>query len=57
LPPIKDYDELSVDEVTEHLDGLSVDEIGEVKAYERRNKNRESLIKRMDQKINASSPS
>jgi hypothetical protein len=57
LPPIKDYDELSVDEVTEHLDGLSVEEIGEVKAYERRNKNRESLIKRMDQKMNASSTS
>jgi hypothetical protein len=57
LPPIKDYDELSVDEVVEHLDALSVDEIGEAKAYERRNKNRESLIKRMDQKINASSSS
>ena len=55
LPPIKDYDELSVDEVTEHLDDLSVEEIGEVKVYERRNKNRESLIKRMEQKINASS--
>jgi hypothetical protein len=54
LPPIKDYDELSVDDVVEHLDGLSVDEIGEAKAYERRNKNRESLIKRMDQKVNAS---
>jgi hypothetical protein len=57
LPPIKGYDELSVDEVTEHLDELSVEEIGEVKAYERRNKNRESLIKRMDQKINAASSS
>src|SRR5215207_5661387 len=57
LPPIKDYDELSVDEVVEHLDGLSVDEIGEAKAYERRTKNRESLIKRMEQKINASSSS
>src|SRR5215203_552877 len=55
LPPIKGYDELSVDEVTEHLDELSVEEIGEVKAYERRNKNRESLIKRLEQKINASS--
>ena len=55
LPPIKGYDELSVDEVTEYLDELSVEEIGVVKAYERRNKNRESLIKRMDQKINASS--
>jgi hypothetical protein len=54
LPPIKDYDELSVDEVTEHLDDLSVEEIGEVKVYERGNKNRESLIKRMEQKINAS---
>ena len=57
LPPIKGYDELSVDEVTEHLDELSVEETGEVKAYERRNKNRESLIKRMDQKINAASSS
>ena len=57
LPPIKDYDQLSVDEVVEHLDELSVDEIGEAKAYERRNKNRESLIKRMEQKINASSTS
>jgi hypothetical protein len=56
-PAIKDYDELSVQEVTEYLDGLSVDEIGEVKAYERRNKNRESLIKRMEQKLNASSTS
>ena len=57
LPPIKDYDQLSVDEVVEHLDELSVDEIGEAKAYERRTKNRESLIKRMEQKINASSSS
>jgi hypothetical protein len=55
LPPIKGYDELSVQEVTEHLDELSVEEIGEVRAYERRNKNRESLLKRMDQKVNASS--
>ncbi len=55
LPPVKGYDELSVQEVAEHLDDLSVEEIGEVKAYERRNKNRESLLKRMDQKINASS--
>ena len=57
LPPIKDYDQLSVDEVVEHLDELSVEEIGEAKAYERRTKNRESLIKRMEQKINASSTS
>ena len=57
LPPIKDYDQLSVDEVVEHLDELSVDEIGEAKAYERHTKNRESLIKRMEQKINASSTS
>ena len=57
LPPIKGYDELSVDEVVEHIDYLSVEEIGEAKAYERRNKNRESLIKRMEQKVNASSTS
>ncbi len=55
LPPVKGYDDLSVQEVVERLDDLSVEEIGETKAYERRNKNRETLIKRMDQKMNASS--
>ncbi len=54
-PPIKDYDELSVQELTERLEDLSVEEIEEVKAYERRNKNRETLVKQMDQKINATS--
>ncbi len=54
-PPIKDYDELSVQELTARLDDLSVEEIEEVKEYERRNKNRETLVKQMDQKINATS--
>lgn len=54
-PPIKDYDELSVQQVTERLDDLSVEEIEEVKAYERRNQNRETLLKQMDQKINSAS--
>ncbi len=54
-PPIKDYDELSVQEVSERLDDLSVEEIEEVKEYERRNQNRQTLLKQMDQKINAAS--
>ena len=52
-PPIKDYDELSVQELSERLDDLSVEEIEEVKEYERRNQNRQTLLKQMDQKINA----
>lgn len=54
-PPIKDYDELSVQELTERLDDLSVEEIEEVKEYEQRNQNRQTLLKQMDQKINAAS--
>ena len=54
-PPIKDYDELSVQEVSERLDDLSVEVIEEVKEYERRNQNRQTLLKQMDQKINSAS--
>jgi hypothetical protein len=55
LPPIKGYDELSVREVTEHLDELSVDEIVEVKNYEKRTMNRASLLEQIDRKIKGAS--
>lgn len=55
LPPIKGYDELSVQEVTQRLGDLSVEEVAETKEYERRTKNRETLVKQMDQTLNAAS--
>jgi len=49
--PIDGYDEMNVGEVSERLDGLSVDELKRVKKYEKRNKDRGSLRKEMKQKI------
>src|ERR671928_73848 len=38
--PIEGYDELTVDEVSGRLDGLSVEELRAIRDYEERNKNR-----------------
>jgi hypothetical protein len=51
--PIVGYDEMNVSEVTEKLEGLSVEELKRVRDYERRNKNRETVLGRIDQRINA----
>ena len=45
---IPDYDSLSIGEVTSRLDGLSDEEIQRLKEHERRGKNRESLIRQLD---------
>jgi hypothetical protein len=49
--PIEDYDELNVEEVSERLDDLSVEELQLVRDYEERGKKRETLLERMDRKI------
>ena len=51
--PIEGYDELNVDEVSERLDGLSVEELQLVRDYEELNKKRETLLEKMDRKIRA----
>ena len=53
--PIEGYDEMNVGEVSEHLDGLSVDELKRVRKYEKDNKNRRTLRKEMKQKIKTTS--
>jgi hypothetical protein len=50
-----DYDGLSVDEISKRLDGLSAEELKKVREYEKRNKNRETLIEQIDRKIRANS--
>jgi hypothetical protein len=42
--PIAGYDEMNVKEIGDRLDGLSAAEIRTVREYEKRNKNRETLI-------------
>src|SRR5829696_3205629 len=53
--PIEGYDEMNVSEVAQQLDNLSADELKRVRDYERRNKNRETLLGQIDQRINAAS--
>ena len=45
---IEDYDNLNVGEIVEQLDNLSVDELQRVPAYEQQNKDRETLLERID---------
>jgi hypothetical protein len=49
------YDELSVAEISERLDGLSTEQLRKVREYEKHNKNRETLIEQLDRKIRANS--
>ncbi|HLL39871.1 MAG TPA: hypothetical protein VK357_09420 [Rubrobacteraceae bacterium] len=51
--PIEGYDEMNVEEVSERLDGLSVEELQLLRDHEERNKKRETLLERMDRKIRA----
>ena len=53
--PIKDYDDLNVSEVSAKLDGLTVAELRKVEAYEKRNKNRETVVEQIERKIKAAS--
>jgi hypothetical protein len=53
--PIAGYDEKSVGEITARLDALRVDQLARLKDYERRNKNRETLIREIDRRIGATS--
>ena len=49
------YVTLTVAEITEKLDDLSADELKKLREFEKRNKDRESLIERIDSKIRANS--
>jgi hypothetical protein len=53
--PIAGYDEKSVGEITARLNTLTVDQLERLKDYERRNKNRETLIREIERRIKAAS--
>ncbi len=53
--PIPNYDELNVEEVKGMLDGLTAAQLRELRDYEKRNKNRETLIEQFDRKLKAAS--
>jgi hypothetical protein len=53
--PIEGYDELTVEEVNERLGALSAEELREVRDYEERNKNRETILEQLDRRIRSGS--
>ncbi len=53
--PIANYDEQNVGDIAKQLDALSAAQIREVREYEKRNKNRETLIEQFDRKLKAAS--
>ena len=53
--PIPNYDALNVEEVKGMLDGLTAAQLREIRDYEKRNKNRETLIEQFDRKLKAAS--
>ena len=53
--PIAGYDELNVAEISERLEGLTAAQVREVREYEKRNKNRDTLIEQLDRKLKAAS--
>ena len=53
--PIANYDEMNVAEIGDRLDGLTAAQIRELREYEKRNKNRETLIEQFDRRLRAAS--
>jgi hypothetical protein len=53
--PIADYDEKMVGEITTRLDALTDEQLKRVKDYERRTKNRETLLQQIERRIQRAS--
>ena len=49
--PIAGYDEMNVGEVSERLEGLSEEQLRMVREYEKRHKNRDTVIEQIDRRI------
>jgi CRP-like cAMP-binding protein len=53
--PIEGYDELTVEEVSARLGALSAEDLREVRDYEERTKNRETVLEQLDRRIRGGS--
>ena len=49
--PLENYDELTVEDVSERLEDLGALEVRAVRSYERRHKNRGELLERLDRSL------
>jgi hypothetical protein len=53
--PIEGYDDLTVEEVSARLDALSIEDLREVRDYEERTKNRDTILEQLDRRIRSGS--
>ena len=53
--PIEGYDELTVDELSGRLDGLTIEDLRVVRDHEERTKNRDTILEQLDRKIRSGS--
>jgi signal transduction histidine kinase len=53
--PIEGYDELTVDDVSKRISGLSSEQLRTVRDYEERTKNRDTILQQLDRKIRGGS--
>jgi ElaB/YqjD/DUF883 family membrane-anchored ribosome-binding protein len=53
--PIDGYDELNADEINRRISGLTVDQLREVRDYEERTKNRDTILEQLDRRIRSGS--
>jgi hypothetical protein len=49
--PVADYDDLTVEEAKERLDGLSEGELRKIRSHEKKHKNRNTLLTWLDRRI------
>jgi hypothetical protein len=50
-PPLEDYDSLNVEQISNRLEGLSVEELEQLRRYEAANKDRSTLHRRIENMI------
>ena len=55
--PLEGYDSLNIEQITQRLDELSTQEIRQLRAYEAENKSRSTLLRRLDERIEADASS
>ena len=53
--PIENYDDLNADDITRRTSDLSAEELRVVRDYEERNKNRETVLEKLDRRIRSGS--
>ena len=49
--PLEGYDELTVEEAKKKTGGLSEEELRKIRSYEKKHKNRKTLLEQLDRKI------